>query len=387
MKALRRFPAWSVLVCGVLSALVSGGLSGCDDSRATPPTRASDVADESDEAGGPLVTEPPGKLPEEMVWIPGGTFLMGSREPSESDAYPPHRVDLDGFWMDTHEVTNTQFERFVEATGYVTAAEKKPDLSSVRDGSKRREQKILPELNRPGSICPIPNLKKEDLDPNLGAYAWWRYVPGANLRHPEGPGSSIADRMAHPVVHVSWHDVQAYCRWAGKRLPTEAQWEYAARGGLAGAVFPWGNERNPDKREWLLNIYQGDFPVKNTVEDGFETTAPVGSFPPNGYGLFDMSGNIWEWVQDNYTAHYYDDSPRRNPPGPESSLDPDEPDIMKRVQRGGSFMCSDTYCRGYRVAARMKGEESSGLFHTGFRCVVPHDAIAAYRRAVSAAGK
>ncbi|MDP7275773.1 MAG: formylglycine-generating enzyme family protein [Planctomycetaceae bacterium] len=381
MRDPRRILLSSALLCGVLS-----GLNGCSDrSQTAPPTRASDAADESDQAGGSLVKEPSADAPEGMVWIPGGTFMMGSRDSSEQDAYPPHRVDLDGFWMDTCEVTNAQFQRFVGATGYVTAAEKKPDLSAVRKGSKRTEEQILPELNRPGSICLIPNLKKEDLDPNLGAYAWWQYVPGANWRHPEGPGTSIADLMSHPVVHVSWHDVQAYCRWAGKRLPSEAQWEYAARGGLEGAVFPWGNQRNPDKK-WLHNIYQGDFPVNNTIDDGFKTTAPVGSFPANGYGLFDMSGNIWEWVQDNYTAHYYDDSPRRNPPGPESSLDPDEPDILKRVQRGGSFMCSDTYCRGYRVAARMKGEESSGLFHTGFRCVVPHDAIAAYRKA-NPAGK
>ncbi len=353
--------------------------SGCGDSAPTPPpTRPSG---QSSANLPPVVTKTPSQAPENMAWISGGRFEMGTRDGTgKPDEFPPHEVELDGFWMDIHEVTNREFGRFVEATGYVTAAEKKPDFSSVREGSQRTEDKILPEFNRPGSICMRQGLKPGDLDPQLGAYGWWEYVPGANWRHPEGPGSSIDERLDHPVVHVSWHDANAYCEWAGKRLPTEAEWEYAARGGLDGKVFPWGDERNPQGK-WLHNIWQGAFPVKNTNDDGFASASPVGSFPENGYGLFDMSGNVWEWCHDNYTADYYSDSPRRNPPGPKESHDPDEPDIMKRIQRGGSFMCSDTYCTGYRVTARMKGEQGSGLYHTGFRCVVGHDALQTLRQA------
>lgn len=174
--------------------------------------------------------------------------------------------------------------------------------------------------------------------------------------------------MDHPVVHVSWIDAQAYCRWAGKQLPTEAQWEYAARAGSTGD-YPWGSELVPDGR-WLTNIWQGEFPIRDTGDDGFTRTAPVGSFPANAFGLTDMSGNVWEWCSDYYQPEYYTDSPAKNPPGPSSSHDPQEPGIIKRVQRGGSFMCSDQYCVGYRTSARMKGEEDSGAFHTGFRCVI-----------------
>tara|TARA_B100000029_G_scaffold232239_3_gene229661 strand:- start:18 stop:1139 length:1122 start_codon:yes stop_codon:yes gene_type:complete len=357
-------------------------MPGCGTGASSPsPTRS---IGQTDEKLPPVVTEAPADAPAGMVWIPGGQFEMGTRDPQgKPDEFPPHAVELDGFFMDTHEVTNREFERFVRATGYVTAAEKKPDFSSVREGSKRTQDKILPELNRPGSICMKKGLKASEIDPSLGAYSWWEYVPGANWRHPEGPDSSIETRMDHPVVHVSWHDVTAYCDWAGKRLPTEAEWEFAARGGLEGMTYPWGNERKPEGR-WMMNIWQGAFPVKNTNEDGFLTSAPVGRFKENKYGLFDMSGNVWEWCQDNYTADYYSESPRRNPPGPEESRDPDEPDILKRIQRGGSFMCSDTYCTGYRVTARMKGEQGSGLYHTGFRCVVSHDGLAALGKAAGA---
>ncbi len=303
-----------------------------------------------------------------MVWIPPGTFQMGALD-SFPDEFPPHEVTLDGFWMDTTEVTNRQFQAFVDATGYVTMAEQPPKLRSVQPDSELAQQAILPEFNKPGSICSLQLRSRADIDPEKGAYSWWQYVPGASWKHPEGPESTIADRMDHPVVHVSWLDAQEYCRWAGKQLPTEAQWEYASRGARSGQTYPWGNDRNPDGR-WLTNIWQGEFPVEDTGEDGFRRTAPVGSFSANAYGLLDMSGNVWEWCRDYYQPEYYAESPVQNPPGPTTSFDPQEPGIIKRVQRGGSFMCSDQYCIGYRTTARMKGEEDSGAFHTGFRCVV-----------------
>ena len=282
---------------------------------------------------------------------------------------PLHPVAVDGFWMDKTEVTNAQFAAFVEATGYVTLPERKPELRSIMQGSGLENVEIQPDFDVPGSICSRPISGIEDIDSSLGAYSWWQYVPGADWRHPEGPDSSIEERMDHPVVHVSWPDAVAYCQWAGKELPTEAQWEYAARSGLDGKYYPWGNNRTPDG-QWHQNIWQGTFPLNDTGEDGYKTTAPVGTFSPNGFGLYDMSGNVWEWCADYYRPDYYKSSPHRNPQGPAESFDPQEPGIVKRVQRGGSFMCSDEYCVGYRVSARMKGEEDTGAFHTGFRCIV-----------------
>lgn len=319
--------------------------------------------------------DPPTDLPQEltaridgMKWIPGGVTVMGC-DSGIPDEAPPHPVALDGFWMDATEVTNQQFQKFVEETGYVTLAEQKPKLRSIQPGSELEQLAILEEFNVPGSICSLQLNSRDDIDPAKGAYSWWQYLPGANWKHPEGPESDIKDRMDHPVVHVSWLDAQAYCEWAGKSLPTEAQWEYAARAGNDGNFFPWGNERNPDN-QWLQNIWQGTFPIQDTGDDGFRTTAPVSSFPANDFGLYDMSGNVWEWCADYYQPDYYHSSPLKNPSGPDSSFDPQEPGIVKRVQRGGSFMCSDQYCVGYRVSARMKGEEDTGAFHTGFRCVI-----------------
>lgn len=312
--------------------------------------------------------QPPSVKTESMVWIPGGTFIMGS-DTGPPDEVPPHAVAIDGFWMDKTEVTNAQFQEFVAATGYVTLAEKQPELRSIQPGSALEQTAILEEFNQPGSICSLQLKSRDDIDPEKGAYSWWQYVPGADWKHPEGPDSNITNRMNHPVVHLSWLDVQEYCTWARKSLPTEAQWEYAARAGSQGNFHPWGNDRNPDGKQ-LQNIWQGTFPIKDTAEDGFNTTAPVGTFPANQFGLHDMTGNVWEWCADYYQPDYYFNSPQRNPLGPDSSFDPQEPGIIKRVQRGGSFMCSDQYCIGYRVSARMKGEQDTGAFHTGFRCVV-----------------
>lgn len=336
-----------------------------DLARPTPtkegPSKSSTVAN-SAQVG------PRGPAPEGMVWIPGGTFVMGDDD-GPPDESPAHSVTLDGYWMDRTDVTNNQFKAFVDATHYVTVAERTPKREDFR-GLVPNLQDIPAENLVPGSICFNENFDRRSLtkDDPLWPYQVWKYVKGANWRHPEGPQTNIDDRMQHPVVHVSWDDAVAYCKWAGKRLPTEAEWEHAARGGLKGAAYPWGNELVQNGK-WMLNIWQGEFPGTNEVKDGFRTTAPVASFPPNGYGLYDMAGNVWEWCSDFYRPDYYRYSPLHNPPGPSDSFDPNEPNYVKRVQRGGSFMCSDNYCRGYRVAARMKGTPDSGTYHTGFRCV------------------
>lgn len=352
------------------------GIAGCGASSPGVPSplptgdQASRPAEPAQDEVEPLLVEAPGPEPEGMVWVRGGSFVMGNSQGVNPDEQTEHEVLLDGFWMDKTEVTNARFLEFVTATSYVTEAEKPPVINAPK-GSALHGAEVLPEYqNKPGSIVFHPPAKGT-LDPEKGAYNWWEYVPGADWQHPEGPESSIDERLNHPVVHVSWNDAVAYARWAGKRLPTEAEWEYAARGGLKGQILPWGNERNPEG-QWLNNIWQGDFPYENTSEDGYRTTAPVASFPPNAYGLHDLSGNVWEWCADYYTPDYYSRSPQRNPVGPEQSFDPDErpdPYLPKRVQRGGSFMCSDSYCTAYRVSARGKGEAASGVYHTGFRCV------------------
>jgi formylglycine-generating enzyme required for sulfatase activity len=321
----------------------------------------------------PAAAEMPSQpSPSGMVWIPGGTFQMGSRDGKE-DERPVHPVELTGFWMDATEVTNADFQRFTDATGYVTVAERTPkreDFVGV-DTSLIRDEDLVPS-----SICFNPQFDRElvrRVRENPANVNWryhvWTLQKGANWRHPGGPDSSIEDKLDHPVVHIAWTDAVAYCQWAGKRLPTEAEFEYASRGGLEQQEFPWGNKLQPGDK-WLANIWQGEFPEEHHVRDGFETTAPVKSFPPNGYGLFDISGNVWEWCADWYQPEYYSTSPRRNPPGPRDSFDPNEPGQPKRVQRGGSFMCNANYCLGYRSASRMKGEPSSGAFHCGFRTVL-----------------
>ena len=325
-----------------------------------------------------LVIKEPHPTPAEMVWIPGGRFLMGSKD-GKADEEPVHAVELDGFWMDSTEVTNADFAKFVDATGYVTIAEKQPKredfVGLVPDVNVIKEEDLVPS-----SICFNPNYDRATLRkdyPNW-PYQVWMLKRGASWRHPNGPDSSIDDKQDHPVVHVAWKDVVAYCEWAGKRLPTEAEWEHASRGSLAQQDYPWGN-RLQKNGDWLLNVWQGKFPEAHEVSDGFEFTAPVKSYSPNPFGLYDMAGNVWEWCADWYQPTYYAESPRRNPQGPEDSFDPNEPNIPKRVQRGGSFMCSPDYCLGYRCATRMKGEPTSGTFHCGFRCVLPaadYDAFA-----------
>jgi formylglycine-generating enzyme required for sulfatase activity len=301
---------------------------------------------------------PPGPAPEGMVWIPAGEFWMGDEE--FPDARPVHRVYVDGLWMDRTEVTNEQFARFVQETSYVTIAERKPD------------PKDFPPDVDPNKLVPFSGVFKPPAGKSVEQCAscaeWWSRVEGACWRHPEGPGSDLSGRENHPVVHICWEDALAYAKWAGKRLPTEAEWERAARGGVERKRYYWGDELCPGGK-WMANIWQGAFPGDNTVEDGFRGTAPVGSFPANPYGLYDMAGNVWEWCSDWYRPDYYAVSPARNPRGPADSIDPDGHGEPKRVQRGGSFLCSDNYCVRYRAGARGQGEPNTGLAHTGFRCV------------------
>ena len=302
----------------------------------------------------------PGEAPPGLAWIKGGTFWMGGNDATTTDAEPLHMVSVDGFWMDRTEVTNGQFSEFVKATGYVTVAERKPDpkdFPGVPLGA------LLP-----GSAVFLPPKTPVSLENHL---QWWDYVPGASWREPEGPGSSIEGLDDFPVVHVCFDDAEAYARWAGKRLPTEAEWEFAARGGLDRNRYVWGNAREPDGKP-QLNNWQGRFPIQNLASDGFARLAPVGSYPPNGFGLFDMAGNVWEWCSDWYRPGYETSGagPVKNPSGPSSSDDPSEPGVPKRVQRGGSFLCSDEYCTRYLPGARGKGEPGSAASHVGFRCVV-----------------
>jgi formylglycine-generating enzyme len=304
-----------------------------------------------------------------MVWIPGGEFSMGCDDPRKlphggpdamNDARPIHRAYVDGFWMDQFEVTNDQFAAFVRATSYVTVAERTPTAAEF-PGAPAKNLVA-------GSVVFTPPAEPVPLDNH---YRWWSYVHGASWRHPLGPGTTIDGRGKFPVVHVAYEDAEAYARWAGKRLPTEAEWECAARGGVAGEPYSWGDEFRPGGK-WMANIWQGRFPVYDSAEDGFAGIAPVGQFPPNAYGLFDMAGNVWEWCSDWYRADSYAEQNEggvvRNAHGPSGSFDPAEPGQPKRVHRGGSFLCTEEYCTRYMIGTRGKGEISSGSNHLGFRC-------------------
>ncbi|QMU30844.1 formylglycine-generating enzyme family protein [Adhaeribacter radiodurans] len=292
-----------------------------------------------------------------MVWIKGGTFQMGSEEPEFPDAKPVHAVTVNGFWMDEHEVTYGQYAEFVRATNYKTVAER---ALNPADYPGVPADKLVP-----GSAVFSAPAQEVILDNPL---QWWEYVPGANWFQPQGPEVRVKNLKKSPVVQVSYEDALAYAHWSGKRLPTEAEWEYAARGGKEKQKYYWGSELMPGNK-WVANIYQGNFPDKNTGEDGFLGVAPIKSFPPNAYGLYDMEGNVWEWCSDFYRPDYYSQSPAKNPQGPTDSYDPDEPNVVKRVQRGGSFLCSDQYCIRYKAGSRGKGEVTSSSDNLGFRCV------------------
>jgi sulfatase modifying factor 1 len=306
---------------------------------------SADTAIRTDEGRGhrPLPTQ-------DMVWIAGGDFLMGSDQFYREER-PVHRETVGGFWIDRYLVTNSAFAGFVDATGYVTLAERQPDPALYPDAD--------PSLLVPGSsvFCkppgPVP----------LGDYRrWWEYVPSANWRHPEGPDSDISDRMDHPVVHVAYDDARAYAAWAGKALPTEAEWEFAARGGLDGAPYAWGDEPMPDGRI-MANTWQGRFPWENLAEDGYERTSPAAAFPANGYGLFDMIGNVWEWT----------DSPAMPHAAAKHaccSAGESDPRTTRRIVKGGSHLCAPNYCLRYRPAARQAEPIDTSTSHIGFRCVL-----------------
>lgn len=304
-----------------------------------------------------------------MVLIPGGTFDMGGdNKQASEDEYPKHSVQVASFYMDVTEVTNAQFKKFVDATGYITTAERKPDWEELKKTLPPGTLKPADEVMVAASLVFKPSAGPVDLN---DFSQWWSWVPGANWRQPEGPGSSIEGKDDFPVVHVSWFDAMAYCKWAGKRLPTEAEWEYAARGGFINNIYPWGNE-HVSQGSAKTNSWEGKFPYLNTQKDGYTKLAPVKKFAPNGYGLYDVSGNVWEWCIDWYDHNYYKTLQGKksfNPKGPAKSYDPQEPHTPKRVLRGGSFLCNDSYCSGYRVARRMKSSPDTGLEHTGFRCV------------------
>jgi sulfatase modifying factor 1 len=300
-----------------------------------------------------------------MLWIPGGTFRMGSDKHYPEEA-PVHRVTVDGFWMDRIPVTNSEFRKFVEATGYVTFAEIAPDPKDYPGA--------LPHMLKAGSLVFSPPNHPVD----LGNYAnWWTFKFGANWRRPYGKGSSIRALDNHPVVHIAYRDAEAYAAWARRELPTEAEWEYAARGGLDQAEFAWGDELTPGGRH-MANTWQGVFPHENLTSDGYERTSPVDAFQPNGYGLFDMIGNVWEWTTDWYSTKHLGDAPKaccipENPRGGNEagSYDTCQPQIRipRKVVKGGSHLCAPNYCRRYRPAARHAQPVDTSMSHVGFRCI------------------
>lgn len=371
---------WAWVIASLLgAAALVGAASAYFGTGARGARRDTAHAPQPPHSGGPPVGQPTAEGPPGMVWIGGGEFWMGSDDPEFRDAAPVHLVRVDGFWMDATEVTNSAFAAFVEATGYVTIAEQTPRAEDFPGAP--------PENLVAGSVVFAPPAHEVPLDSH---FRWWTYVKGANWRHPEGPSSEITGRERHPVVHIAWPDAVAYCEWAGKRLPTEAEWERAARGGLDRKPYIWGDDFRPGGA-LAANTFQGRFPHSNDSEDGFAGTAPVGSFPPNAFGVHDMAGNVWEWCSDWYRPDVFAirAAGRRlieNPLGPPDSLDPSEPGVAKRVMKGGSYLCTDQYCSRYKPGGRGKGEPDTGTSHVGFRAVMTELVWESRRRAAGPGG-
>ncbi len=362
-----------VALCYLVLAAVFAPIVACvrepDSPRAAPPAdpRGRDASSRVN-----IHDKPDLPTPQGMVWIPGGRFDMGSDDSgARPNEHPVHVVSLTGFYMDVTEVTNAQFAEFVAATGYVTTAERVPDRAAIvaqmPPGASPPDESMLV----PGALVfrmtavPVSTTQPGDYE------QWWIWTPGTSWRHPTGPTSTLDGLDDHPVVQVSWDDAQAYCEWAGKQLPTEAQWEYAARGGLDQKPFVWGDEPPSDRD---ANIWQGQFPFRNSASDGYAATAPVASYPPNGFGLYDMAGNVWEWCSDWFREDWYQIlsvEAQFDPAGPPSTDHPRDP---RKVQRGGSFLCHRDYCSSYRPSARVGTSTDTGLSHSGFRAVMSETA-------------
>ncbi len=347
---------------GLLGLLMIQCFSGCQSGT----SKKTDTA---------ATTEPAAKgAPMEMVFIKGDTFTMGTDAPESYPAErPAHQAKVHDFWIDATEVTNSQFKAFVDATGYVTVAERKPEWEELK-------KQLPPETPKPDDkdlvagamvfIAPADAVGTEDIA------AWWHWVPGASWQHPEGPGSDLSKRWSHPVVQIAYEDAEAYAKWAGKRLPTETEWEYAVRGGQGYKEYAWGDELMPGGK-YMANIFQGTFPYYNEAKDGFAGSAPVKSYPPNGYGIYDMIGNVWEWTSDWFDAERYASLKASNAvtdgKGPDQCHNPSNPYAIERVTKGGSFLCAQNYCRNYRPTARRGTAYDSGSSNIGFRCVSDND--------------
>lgn len=321
--------------------------------------------------------QPKETIPENMVWIPGGTFMQGATSTDKmamAHEKPSHKVTVDGFFMDKHEVTNAQFSKFIEATGYVTVAERKIDWEEMKNQLPAGTPKPHDSILQPGSLV---FKKTKSSVPNLYDYSqWWEWKIGANWKHPNGPTSNIEGKENYPVVHIAFEDAMAYCKWANRRLPTEAEWEFAARGGKAEAIFFWGDETNQLRN--YANTWEGEFPVNNSKADGYERRAPVMQYPKNDFGLFDIAGNVWEWTSDWYNANYYSEIANQhsnNPSGAKEPFTPNNPYAKERVIKGGSFLCSASYCASYRISARMATSPDSGMEHLGFRTVATEEML------------